>query len=132
MLDLTKMSPADAQHNIQVLKWLFCHREELQSIADQDDDQTLSMAAIVAAGGFNADQLSVSVRRLIPITLHIFTDDISLADEPDPIVAIKIGEQTIYPTHTFGIDADPEAISRVYGIDPTEHTWTSNDPYVEF
>lgn len=120
MLDLTAMSQGDAQHTLQVYRWITEHLPEITALAENDEQAGVSAHDMQPT--FHETYTELECTRFLPVTIELFTDQDMLergkSTQPnvllyqpdnrrDPVIADYFHTlQLSEVTEMFGIDGD--------------------------
>ena len=120
MLDLAAMTQGDAQHTLQVYRWIAEHLPEITALAENAEQA--GVAAHDMQATFHETYTELECTRFLPVTIVLFTDEDTLdmggSAQPnvllyrpdnrrDPVIAdyfhtLELSEVT----ERFGIDGD--------------------------
>lgn len=130
MLDLSKMTPGDARHSLNVLAWLFEKQDELRAIAERASQEN-EVAIEDVAQTFHQEYTEIISQRFFPFHLSLFTDQDALDQgatiEPSVLLTNPTDDHKwIIPDHFFQ-PVTLVSIANEFGIAASEQTWRKTD-----
>jgi hypothetical protein len=125
MLELSRMSQADAQHTLEVYHWTMTHLDEITAIARDAERAGVSVASVQER--FHQVYTELESTRFLPVTISLFTDQDALEQgsqtEPQFALCRPLDEFTEVAYVGWLQTLDLSEVVARFGIRGDDPTW---------